>query len=420
MDDVGSGTEGGAALREEPGPRSRGLVKVLVLSSSTGGGHDMRARSLRQWMALPENARGWECRIHQALESTHGLYRFGVRLYNAIQKTYPRLHHIYFNVLEILGATRKGDKLLGRQRYVALLEEFRPDVVLSTHGHLNHAFLDLAKDTLGGGQVRCVTYCGELHGGYGFARGWVNPAADVFIGAVAEGCEAAKERQMPEAKVALGGFLLHPDFFRPGEVGEREVLFRELELDPERFTLLLATGANGANNHRACIAACDRAGLEIQIIALCGNNLAARQAIERFSPRTPGLTVRALGRRDDMPKLLRAVSAVFARPGTGTTSEAIVCGCPILFNAIGGVMPQEGITVRFARKRGLFLAKVCRPSQLAAALATLDEERLRDLRLKMKLINQNLTPRHILDILSPASAPDFDTAETGRSAEEIK
>jgi processive 1,2-diacylglycerol beta-glucosyltransferase len=359
----------------------------------------MRARSLRQWMELPENAPHWECRVHQALESTHGLYRFGVWLYNAIQKTYPRLHHIYFNILEILGPTRKASQLLGRRGFIALLEEFRPEIVLSTHGHLNHAFFELAGETLGRDRVRCVTYCGELFGGYGFARGWVNPEADAFIGAVEPCCGAAKRLGMTDNKISLGGFLLHPDFYRSPKPDEKTLLFAELNLDPARFTLLLATGANGANNHQACIAAFDRAGLDIQVIALCGKDEEARKRIDTFSPETEGLTVRALAHTGRMPELLRSVSAVLARPGTGTTSEAIVSGCPVLFNAIGGIMPQEGITIRFARDRDLWLATVRRPAELARVVASLDDDRCKAVRERMRHINRDLTPETILRIL---------------------
>lgn len=413
MDDVLPRAEGadeawdGAAFGTGVGPAR---VKILILTSSTGGGHDMRARSLRQWMELPENASDWECRVHQALESTHGLYRFGVGLYNWIQKTWPLLHHIYFNVLEGLGATRKGRKLLGRERFIALLEDFRPEVVLSTHGHLNHAFFEVARETLGRDRVRCVTYCGELFGGYGFARGWVNPGADAFIGAVDATCEAARKRQMPGVRVSRGGFLLHPDFFRPPEPNEKDRLFRELNLDPTRFTLLLATGANGANNHRACIAACDRAGLRIQIIALCGKNEKARLALADFPLVTTGLAVRTLGYTGDMPRLLRSVSVVFARPGTGTTSEAILCGCPVLFNAIGGIMPQEGITVRFARERGIWLGNIRRPSQLAKAVAALEDEGLQGIRKRMQKINCDRTPRDILQTLHALKREQSPTA----------
>ena len=42
-----------------------------------------------------------EIQIHKCLENTHGLYRFGVGLYNRIQRYLPWAHHVYFNFLEV-------------------------------------------------------------------------------------------------------------------------------------------------------------------------------------------------------------------------------------------------------------------------------------------------------------------------------
>ena len=69
-----------------------------------------------------------------------------------------------------------------------------------------------------------------------------------------------------------------------------------------------------------------------------------------------------------MHLLMQVASAVVGRPGTGTTSEAIIAGCPIIFNALGGFMPQEYITLRYARRHGI-ASEVYQPDQLAAILA---------------------------------------------------
>ena len=65
------------------------------------------------------------------------------------------------------------------------------------------------------------------------------------------------------------------------------------------------------------------------------------------------VTIRALGYRDDMFELMQIADAVVARPGTGTTSEAIMAGCPLLLNTLGGIMPQEWITVKYLRSHGI-------------------------------------------------------------------
>ena len=71
-------------------------LKILVLTSSTGGGHDSRALALRLWAESDEaKSAGLEAevRIERPLENGSRLYGFGTWLYNAIQKTCPALHN---------------------------------------------------------------------------------------------------------------------------------------------------------------------------------------------------------------------------------------------------------------------------------------------------------------------------------------
>jgi processive 1,2-diacylglycerol beta-glucosyltransferase len=185
-------------------------MRWLVLTSATGTGHNMRADSLRQWAArVYGNA--VEVRVHQTLETTHRLYRFGVELYNVIQRRCPRLHHLYFNYLELAGMHRHGPRILGRDTFSRLVTEWRPDRVISVHAHTNHGFFDLARTAHPA--ARCVTYCGELAGGYGFSRHWANPRADGFIGATPEVCAAARAVGTPPERIFEGGFLLRPPFY---------------------------------------------------------------------------------------------------------------------------------------------------------------------------------------------------------------
>jgi processive 1,2-diacylglycerol beta-glucosyltransferase len=50
-----------------------------------------------------------------------------------------------------------------------------------------------------------------------------------------------------------------------------------------------------------------------------------------------------------MHRLLQASDAVVTRGGTTTCAKALHFRCPIIFNAFGGVMPQERLTVKFFR-----------------------------------------------------------------------
>jgi processive 1,2-diacylglycerol beta-glucosyltransferase len=210
-----------------------------------------------------------------------------------------------------------------------------------------------------------------VHGGYGFSRHWVNPKADLFIGAVPEVCAEAKKLGMPAERTFLGGFLLDPAFWSPHDPGaEQKFVTEELDLEPGRFTLLLSTGANSAQNHLALLKALAADGslpVPVQVIALCGNDERVIGDLAAWGRRNPQILVRSMPRLPNLAQLMRVTSAVVARPGTGTTTEAILSGVPILFNTLGGVMPQEMITVKFCREHG-FGGTLHRPSDLAATV----------------------------------------------------
>lgn len=372
-------------------------MRVVLLTSSTGGGHNMRARAFQEWVQTMPSLEA-SAQLHRPLEKSHELYAFGVWLYNWIQRTAPFLHHIYFNFLEVVAIVR-ADKPLGAQKYRKILEDLQPDILLSVHDSLNHAFFKYAREVLGEDRVKCVTYCGELSGGYGFSRHWVNPSADLFIGAVPETCEAAVRWGMAPEKTQVGGFLLRRFFYdeRSDEDGRAAFIREQLQLDPNEFILLLSASSRGAHNHVRFLEALKQRHIDVQVVLLCGKSQIAEREISAWAKANPRVRVRLLPHNTNVGKLMRSVSAIVARPGTGTTSEAIVSGCPLLLNCLGGVMPQERITVKFCREHGL--AELIRsPEELARIVAQWREqpELPAAIRQAMKVACPPLHPRDIV------------------------
>ena len=316
----------------------------------------MRARAFEDWANTEEGkAFDLDITIHQTLEGTHPIYNIGVETYNYIQRLAPRLHHIYWNFLEQVKLLGAAKRIFGRQNFIETLHLYQPEILISTHPHLNHGFFEIAKQSLGANNVTCITYCGELFGSYGFSRQWVNPDSDLFIGAVEETCEAAQALGMRPEKNWVGGFLLKPNFYEPPMTEAERVQFvrEELQMDPDKFILVLGTGANGANNHLDKLEFIYSQGIRPQVVALCARNNLVYDSINLWDRRHPSMRVKPLRYTDKMAELLQCASAVVARPGTGLTSEAIYLGCPIISNGIGGLMPQEIITVKFCRKHNL-------------------------------------------------------------------
>ena len=367
--------------------------KLLVMTSSTGAGHDTHARATRDWCEIAFGNKV-EVTIDQTLENSHFIYRGAVDLYNFIQRTGPGIHHFYYNFVEFLEVLNNGMGIgFGKDYFVQLLERVRPDAILSMHDCLNLGYFEVAKEILG--PIPCGTYCPEFAGGYGFSRNWINVRADAFLGRTEETCNAALRRKMAPNRVHVAGQWAPPAFYRPAMASEaKSVVLRNLGLAPRRFTLLLATGGSGAQNHLRFLEAIRPLGDSVQVIVLCGHNLKARERVDKWAERTNCFPVRALPFTSEMPDLLESVSAVVARAGATTAGEALLTGCPILFNALGGIMPQEIPTWRYFKARNLG-ALLHKPSDLASCLRKWlenidDYEEIRSKLLKYR--NEDPTP----------------------------
>ncbi|NJK91573.1 MAG: hypothetical protein HC904_06960 [Blastochloris sp.] len=327
--------------------------KLLILTSATGAGHDTHARAAAEWCRRIYGD-AVKVQVVHGLEESHPLARMGVDLYNQIQRCAPWAHHVYYHILELPGWLNLPALVLGRQYWVDLFLEIQPDAILSTHDFLNRGYFELAWSVLGNG-VRCATYGTEFEGGYGFSRNWVNRKAQYYFGRTQESVEAAMRLGMKTERALVAGHWAPPPFYNTAmnEGERRDYLRREFSLAGDVFTLLLSTGGAGAQNHRDFLRSLQGLGDRIQVIALAGRDESGRRRLEEWSERKLDFPVRVLGFRQDMNLLLQSVSATLARAGATTAGEALLVGCPLIFNAVGGMMPQEVPTWNYFRKRGL-------------------------------------------------------------------
>jgi processive 1,2-diacylglycerol beta-glucosyltransferase len=373
--------------------------RLLVLTSATGAGHDSHASATAAWCRQLYGDTV-DVTIEHLLEDSHPVYGGGVNFYNFIQRNMPWFHHIFYNVVELLEVLNPGTVSLGKDYYVRLLERVRPHAILSVMDCLNRGYFELAKTILGP-EVLCATYCTEFCGGYGFSRNWVNPRGDFYLGRTEESTAAAMRYGMPPKRTLTVGHWAPPPFYAPPmSAGEKACYLMEtLGLDPGRFTLLLSTGGAGALNHKSIIRALYPLGGRLQVIALCGRNAQAKAALDASIGQAP-FPVKTIPFTDEMPKLLQASSAVVARAGATTAGEALLSSCPIIFNAIGLIMPQELPTWRYFKARGIGFAAYHAGQVRQIVEGWIDRpEEYENVREKMRGVRCTTTPQLALDRL---------------------
>jgi len=325
----------------------------LVLTSSTGGGHDMRAQAFAEW-CFQLYRHDVDVRIEQMLEESSRLYRGGVNFYNWIQRRSPWMHKAFYTVVEGLSLLNRRTVTLGRIYYERVLREYRPHLVFSVHDCLNRGYFPLARKLLGPANVRCATYCGEFSGGWGYSWNWVEPTVDLYFSRTATANDFAIKLGLAPTKARVRGYLMQPHTHLEVLTPAERVHYREKKLGLKRdlFTVFLATGTNGANNHFELLPALVRHADQVQAIVVCGRNHQVYNELVHWRAQHPEFSCFIDSYSDFMHLLMQASDAIVTRGGTTTCAKALHFKCPIIFNTFGGIMPQERLTVKFFRNGG--------------------------------------------------------------------
>jgi len=326
-------------------------VRILVLTSSTGAGHDARAQAFAEW-CFELYRHEVDVRIEQMLEKSSGFFSAGVNFYNWIQKKSPWLHKAFYLFVELLSLLNRSSVTFGRAYYETVLREYQPHLVFSVHDCLNRGYFQMARKILGTGRVRCATYCGEFSGGFGYSVNWVEPSADLYISRTATARDYAVKIGMPMERTRVRGHLMQPKQYLGVLTAEARTEFIEtrLELRGDLFTVFLATGGNGANNHFALLSRLLPYADKIQAVVICGRNREVYNQLIHWRSEHPEFNCFLDGYSDEVHLLMQASDVIVTRGGTTTCAKALHFGCPIIFNAIGGVMPQEELTVKYFQR----------------------------------------------------------------------
>jgi processive 1,2-diacylglycerol beta-glucosyltransferase len=285
------------------------------------------------------------------LEKSSAVNRTGVNLYNRIQRSAPWVHKLFYAVVEVLSWLIRSSVTFGAGYYLKVLRDYKPHLVFSVHDCLNRGYFQLARKTLGADKVRCATYCGEFSGGWGYSRNWIEPSVDLYFSRTPTARDFAVKCGIAAEKNRVRGYLMlpsqHLEVLSPVE--RRVFLRKRLGLDPDKFTVFLATGSNGANNHLELLPTLLANASRVQAVVICGLNKETYNQLVHWRATHPEFDCHVEGYSDIVHLYMQASDAIVTRGGTTTCAKALHFKCPIIFNAFGGVMPQEELTWKFFR-----------------------------------------------------------------------
>lgn len=360
--------------------------KILIISSEhTGHGHKSIAESLQE--KIGENE-------HIKIHVVDGFALGGSALLN-IGKSYgpiTRYSSQLWNAIWHVSAMNtyvidKGVENLIKDNFLVLLEEEKPDVILSIHPNFNGSVINILRKE--GIQIPFGTLIADLVNIYPL---WCDPRADFILSPTLEAKTKCLEYGVSKEKVHVVGFPVRERFLKK----QRKPFKMKSE-----FNFLLMSGGEGVGD-MSVIAEILLNHFECTVTIIAGRNETLKAELEstlkpRFDKR-----VDILGFTKNIQDLMLAADIGIVRGSPNTMFEAVATNLPII---ITGALPgQEKDNPLFAEKH--LLGVYCQENEnlmsIIDELVANDGEKLKAIMESQRwMINPNAA-QDILDYVTSA------------------
>lgn len=335
--------------------------RILILMCDSGGGHRSVADAIAG--ALERLFPG-KYQVELADIMADGFsypLNLAGQLYGPVVNRLPRAWGLLWHLTN--GRRRSSVLLrvvspLGAAKIKRLLLSGRPDLIISTHPWANHIPARLLANL--GWKVPLVTVVTDI---VSIHQWWLCPDVDLCLAPTEQVRQVALATGLAPERLKVIGLpvdLKFVDHSLP-----RAELRKELGLVEDRFTVLLAGGAEGMGNVFAIARSVAQGSLDLQLLIVTGRNEELRARLEGMPWDVP---TRVMGFADNMPALMHAADLLITKAGPSTIWEALACGLPMLIS--GSLRGQEEGNAEWVVERGAGLITPT-PQEVAGALRKL-------------------------------------------------
>ena len=316
-------------------------MKILIFTTSTGGGHKRAAAALED--TIKRLNPDVEVTVVDGLRAIGKMYdNTAVKGYYFLVKNAPKVYGGMYEVTDRKNLAYKAVMELNAAQSSKLLEEIErhdPDVIIMCHAFMT-AMVSKLKSKGKLPNVKTISLITDFDA----HRTYIVPNIDAYV--VAEPQMAAKlveEYGVDEEIIYPLGI---PIFEKFSQSETREEISRREGLDPNKTTVLLMAGSFGVTGVLKVYENLAEGDPDLQLIVITGRN---GKLIEKLDE-----SIEKVGARD-RTKLLFYVNNVedymhisdliVTKPGGLTIAESLVCHLPMaIYNAYPG---QEQYNVNF-------------------------------------------------------------------------
>ncbi len=361
-------------------------MKILLIHASAGAGHQKAAEAVHD--TLIQNP-AHNVTLIDALDYSSPWFKQMYKgSYSFLITKIPALWGVFFAVADVpilqplIRVLRRVQNGLNTRKLHQYLIEQQFDVVISTHFMPNEVVSALKSQKKISSQLICCVTDYDVH------RIWLAPHVDHYCAASGLTQKKLLQLGVEPARIHVTGIPSHANFSKSFDVPQ---LKSDMGLDPDQFTVLVATGSFGIGPIEEIITTLT----DFQIIVVCGHN---KSLFERLNTRAAA-HVKVMGLVNNMHELMAVSDAMVSKPGGLSITEALVSHLPLVFfNAIPG---QETNNIRVLKDYGVGISH-CTIPEMSDKLNELrnSPERYQDAVAKIKEIAKPDAVQKIAAIIS--------------------
>ncbi len=315
-------------------------MKILIIHASAGQGHRRCAEAIYHF--LIQNTSHSVTTI-DSLDFTTSLFKFFyIRGYTFLISRFPKLWGFFYHLTDkpknrfLNSSLRRFNNNLNSRKLRSFLKKENFDFIISTHFFANDIISVLKERKFISTKLICVITDYLVH------YYWISSGVDKYLVA----CQRTKENLInlgvEEEKIAILGIPVDARF---RETADKNDIRQRLNLDPQKFCVLMVTGAFGFGSLEKITQLLKDVA---QLLVVCGNN---QKLYQKLAKAYSGANLKIFGLVKNMHELMSVADVIITKPGGLTISEALVKNLPMIF--ISAIPGQEVNNAAFMQELGL-------------------------------------------------------------------
>ena len=362
-------------------------MKIIVTYASAGSGHFRAAEAVYDY--FKERSPDLELKLVDVLGYSNSLFK---KFYNSgyvfLVRYLPVIWAIGFSITcakfmqPIIRWIFFPLTLLNTKRFTRLLIQESPEVIISTHFLASEIATFLKRNKKINSKI--VTVITD----FGVHPFWIQEGTDIYIAASDITRAKLISKGVSEEKIKVFGIPVHPGFSKQGEKKE---LCKKLDIEGNKFTVLVLTGSFGMGPLEKIVEMLHR---DAQVLVVCARN---KKLLLKLKNRNYP-QVRVFGFVDEIYDFMSVSDIVITKPGGLTISELLVMElAPVFISAIPG---QETENVKALRIYGIgSLVKNASDVRGKALDYKLNPEKLKRVRENIRLIRKPNTLEDLYNVV---------------------